>query len=356
MLVGIPSIRDNDRFRGYREDVLGHVEKALFGVEHQLFITPPQSKRGLLGVVNASNLLVDKCIGEGFDYLWLVQGDVEVPPDAFERLHALDADVAQGVVPRHNDREALICGFMDEALKVWYLPRQAVQGQVLSGWVFAGLSCTLIKRHVLEAGIRFKYQPGIGEDILFLYDAQSRGFVAKVHGSVLCGHLPEWPLPGYLTLDVGCGHEPKGRVNVDLFPEATAHRSADQQKCDDQPLDVKNIPNFVRADASHLPFKDGAFRRVYSGHTIEHVEDPEAMIAELLRVSSCEVEITCPHAESPWGSVACKPLHVNALRPEWFKTVLEAVPSIDFEVSCNSYGEGPGDIFVKVRKKRLTYD
>jgi SAM-dependent methyltransferase len=245
---------------------------------------------------------------------------------------------------------------MDEALKVWYLPRQAVQGQVLSGWVFAGLSCTLIKRRVLEAGIRFKYQPGIGEDILFLYDVQSRGFAAKVDGRVACGHLPEWPLPKPLTLDVGCGHEPKGDVNVDLFAEPTAHRSPDQRKCDDKPLEAKAISDFVRADASHLPFKDGAFRRVYSGHTIEHVEDPEAMIDELLRVSSCEVEITCPHAKSPWGSVACKPLHVNALRPEWFKRVLEAVPSIDFQVSCNSYGNGPGDIFVRVRKKRLTCD
>ena len=328
----------------------------MIGVDHEVFVTPPQREKDLPGIVDAQNMLIDKCIREGFDYLWLVQADVEVSPGSFEKLFGLDVDVAQGVVPRHDDQNALICGFVDGTKKVWYLPRNAVAGQILSGWVFAGLSCTLIKRRVLEAGIRFKYQPGLGEDILFLYDVQSRGFVAKVHGDVQCGHLPEWPLPKPLTLDVGCGHEPKGDVNVDLFPEATAHRSADQQKCDDQPLDVKNIPNFVRADAGHLPFKDGAFRRVYSGHTIEHVEDPEAMIDELLRVSSCEVEITCPHAESPWGSVACKPLHVNALRPEWFKTVLEAVPSIDFDVSSNSYGEGPGDIFVKVRKKRLTYD
>jgi len=166
----------------------------MIGVDHEVFVTPPQHEKDLPGIVDAQNLLVEGALKGCFDYLWLVQGDVEVPPDAFERLYALDVDVAQGVVPRHNDREALICGFMDESMTVWYLPRKTVEGQVLSGWVFAGLSCTLIKRRVLEAGIRFKYQPGIGEDILFLYDVQSRGFVAKVHGGIQCGHLPEWPL------------------------------------------------------------------------------------------------------------------------------------------------------------------
>lgn len=68
-----------------------------------------------------------------------MQADVEVPPDAFDKLYSLDVDVVQGVVPRHDDRNALICGFLDEFQRVWYLPRQAIQGMVLSGWVFAGM-------------------------------------------------------------------------------------------------------------------------------------------------------------------------------------------------------------------------
>jgi len=167
----------------------------MIGVDHEVFVTPPQREKDLPGIVDAQNLLVERALGGGFDYLWLVQGDVEVPLGSFEKLFGLDVDVAQGVVPRHDDRNALICGFMDESMKVWYLSRGAIEGQVLSGWVFAGLSCTLIRRRVLESGIRFRYKPGVGEDILFLYDVQSRGFVAKVHGDVQCGHLPEWPLP-----------------------------------------------------------------------------------------------------------------------------------------------------------------
>jgi SAM-dependent methyltransferase len=362
-LVGIPSLADNDRFRGYRDDVIKHIERAFLGVDHEVFVTPPQDRPSWSGVVDAQNMLIDKCIREGFDYLWLIQADVEVPEGSFDKLFDLDVDVAQGVVPRHDDRNGLICGFLDENMKVWYLPRGAVEGQVLSGWVFAGLSCTLIRRRVLESGIRFKYKPGVGEDILFLYDVQTKGFVAKVRGDVLCGHLPEWPLTdtssvtdtssGFNVLDVGCGHEPKGDVNVDLFPEATSHRSLDQRKCEDKALDVKRIPNFLRADACHLPFRDRAFSKVYSGHTIEHVPDPEAMIEEVLRVSEDSVEIVCPHALCPWGSVESKPLHINALTSEWFHSVLGRISGIQYDVKVNRFGEGTGDVFVEIRKRCL---
>ena len=56
------------------------------------------------------------------------------------------------------------------------------------------MSCTLIARRVLEAGVRFRYKPDVGEDILFMFDVQKAGFEARVHGGVLCGHLPELPL------------------------------------------------------------------------------------------------------------------------------------------------------------------
>jgi len=82
------------------------------------------------------------------------------------------------------------------------LPTNAVKGMVLSGWVFAGMSCTLIARRVLVAGVRFRYVRGVGEDILFMFDVQNAGFVAKVHGGVLCGHLPEHPLE---TVTIGLG-------------------------------------------------------------------------------------------------------------------------------------------------------
>ena len=65
--------------------------------------------------------------------------------------------------------------------------------------VWAGIGCALIKRSVFEK-IRFVYDPreynwkvGV-HDQLFLFEAQQLGFKVRLHGDVICGHLPEWPL------------------------------------------------------------------------------------------------------------------------------------------------------------------
>ena len=58
----------------------------------------------------------------------------------------------------------------------------------------AGTSCLLIKRCVFAGRYRFKFDPHVTPDILFMFEVQHMAFVAKVHGDVLCGHLPEYPL------------------------------------------------------------------------------------------------------------------------------------------------------------------
>ncbi len=333
--------------------MLNCVRVALRGVDYSVLLSPPRHAQGLSGVVDAQNSLIESCLAGGFDFLWLVQADVQVPEDAFEKLSSLGVDVALGVVPRHDDPQALIAGFMDEKAKVWYLPRNAVQGQILTGWVFAGLSCTLIKRRVLEAGIRFRYESGVGEDILFMFDVQKAGFEAKVDGRVVCGHLPQWPLgsvsslmsPSYGVLDVGCGHRPHGDVNVDLFPEPTAHRCVDQRVNDDVALHVHEIPNFVKAHGSHLPFRNNAFKSSYSWHLIEHLADSEAFLREIMRVSS-EVEVRCPNGEYLSCIDETKPLHLHNFGLSWFQEKLAAYRDWDFSVKWDYSQSEPWEIVV----------
>ena len=330
------------------------MERALVGVDHEVFVTGPQRSSGIEGVVEAQNELILRTLEGDFSHLWLIQADVEVPEGSFGSLLGFDVDVAFGVVPRHTCKDEFICGFIDEQKKVWYLPRQVVSGQILSGWVFAS-GCILVKRSVLKAGIRFRYVRGIGEDILFAYDVQAAGFVAKVDGRVVCGHLPEWPLPLptclpiFGVLDVGCGHRPKGDVNVDLFPEPTAHRSADQRVNDDVRLNVHKIVNFVVADACHLPFREGSFVKVYSWHLIEHLGNPSGFLEECCRVAAEKIEVRCPNGDRalPYGVAAygeTKPLHVSRMTREWFLEGFKSLPGWDWNVSFDWSQSEPWEI------------
>lgn len=73
-----------------------------------------------------------------------------------------------------------------------------------------------------------------------------------------------------MRLDVGCGNRPTGDVNVDLYPEKNPYRKTENI----QPItETKKIPNFIRSDAFHLPFKDGCFGEVVSNSVLEHVDD-----------------------------------------------------------------------------------
>jgi len=99
---------------------------------------------------------------------------------------------------------------------------------------------------------------------------------------LVCENSSDWCFR--MKLDVGCGHNSQGDVNVDLFVEPTSHRSHDQRSRIDKALNVKSIPNFVRADACHLPFRNGAFDEVISLNVLEHIKNPVKMMREIVRV------------------------------------------------------------------------
>jgi predicted SAM-dependent methyltransferase len=81
-----------------------------------------------------------------------------------------------------------------------------------------------------------------------------------------------------LALDIGCGEEKRG---------------------DAIGLDIRRTDSTdVMADASLLPFKDGAFDNVFSSHLVEHFShrDISKIISEWVRVlkNNGTMEIWCP--------------------------------------------------------------
>jgi len=81
----------------------------------------------------------------------------------------------------------------------------------------------------------------------------------------------------YKSLDVGCGANPRGNVNVDLYPK-------DRRQCITN-YDPKTIQNFIIADCEHLPSRDKIFLKSYAFSVLEHLENPLSGLKELNRDS-----------------------------------------------------------------------
>ena len=84
--------------------------------------------------------------------------------------------------------------------------------------------------------------------------------------------------PNDITLEIGSGHNPKIRSDVlcDKFIDDDTQRGG--KIVADRPV--------VEADGQYLPFADASFDYVICSHVLEHVENPELLISELMRVAS----------------------------------------------------------------------
>jgi SAM-dependent methyltransferase len=86
---------------------------------------------------------------------------------------------------------------------------------------------------------------------------------------------------GDLVLDVGSGDKPHWRADVLLDSYVAAEFGSQRVGGGAAAL---TRPLFV-ADAAAMPFADRAFDYVVCSHVLEHVTDPAAVIAELVRVA-----------------------------------------------------------------------
>lgn len=155
-----------------------------------------------------------------------------------------------------------------------------------------------------------------------------------------------------MKLDAGCGHRFKGDVNVDLFIEATAHRSleADMRTNTDVPL--RNIPNLIKADCGssyfkHLPFQDDIFDESISNHLIEHIDEPFHFLKDLVRVTKPEglIRITTPHKLShnrKWI------MHKHSFNFAWFTKAFHVL-GVELIGSKKNYKCYPHDYLPLVR-------
>jgi len=153
------------------------------------------------------NRLLEGCRLAKYSHLWIVDADIEVPDWGLQALLDLDADVATGVYPFHGDANNMVGGRLGPTNKIMYCTRSHLKGKILGAPrktprgmipepVAAGNGCLLLKRSIPEAGFHFKSERSKGgSDIRFFREVQKSGaFKVRLHGDLICGHLPEWPL------------------------------------------------------------------------------------------------------------------------------------------------------------------
>jgi len=104
---------------------------------------------------------------------------------------------------KNNPEGLILTAGVNHKNCTWFWKLDQMRGKILGEKeeVMAGNGCLLVKKRVFERHfdtvppIRFKAPMGApGSDILFFREVQELGFETRLHGGVVCGHLPSSPL------------------------------------------------------------------------------------------------------------------------------------------------------------------
>lgn len=219
---GIPWLVNGNRFEPLLESCLTHLKAQECPTAEIMppFLTEPYpdgttfTAKEAMGLLNPKlNDIIEAFLKTDATHLWFVDADNEVPPDALRKLLALDADIASGISPPHYSmRKSTVLRWMPapspefEWSRPWFKPYRLrdVYGKILGeGQIVAtGHFCMLCKRQIFERTspdfepLRFVYEAPqrLANEVLFWFTAQELGFECRIDGSVLCGHLPQFPL------------------------------------------------------------------------------------------------------------------------------------------------------------------
>ena len=209
VFIGIPFLGTGVRCESFIPKAISSIETQRTGIRMlSPWVTSPASMRGSQRDLVAAKLndIVDRFLKTDCTHVWLVNADCELPPDALEKLIRLDVDIASGVSPTHSDWNETTAAWEILGGGLRFYRRMDLEDKVVgeNEVVTTGNFCTLIKRRALlqysphheplKYQIMRERQYIYGPELQFFIDAQKMGFSVRIHGGVMCGHLPEWPL------------------------------------------------------------------------------------------------------------------------------------------------------------------
>ena len=169
-------------------------------------------------VADGRNELVDIMFNEGCDYIFFVDSDVILPPNALMGLYGMDWYFSVGTYPRkelktikaqiENDETVPTTLYFHEdrnkeAYHPFYLPFSELEEGKIIPVDCCGLGCALIRSDLFEKIDKpyffFAHEGDPsdpenkgychGEDMYFCRKVIQAGIQIWAHGSVLCGHI-----------------------------------------------------------------------------------------------------------------------------------------------------------------------
>jgi hypothetical protein len=130
-------------------------------------------------------------MNEDYDYLLTVEDDIIPPPNALEKMIAVDSDIVYGVycfrrgLPLINITKP---GDLGESYSLQHNRQEWIDsyGQIIPCGGL-GFGCTLIKRDVFDV-VSFHSESGTDTDSQLAHDARRLGLSQMCDTTVLCGH------------------------------------------------------------------------------------------------------------------------------------------------------------------------
>lgn len=162
-------------------------------------------------MVRDMNMARDIVLGQGYDYMLILEMDMVPHPDIIEKLLAYNKDIMSAfywldlIEMEHDGR----VGWWTP-INYYIFKRTAKTGEPIQNIMFqpnpkdfyypsgireyahAGFGCTLISRKVLEK-VKFRYDPQhvAQVDAYFCMDSIKHGFIPTMDTGLICGHLHE---------------------------------------------------------------------------------------------------------------------------------------------------------------------
>lgn len=142
-------------------------------------------------IITSRNVLRQKALDEGYDYLFSLEQDVIPPKDVLKKLTSQNKKIISAVYfnPKQGKHIPLLA--IDRGLdKLSYIPEEIViNSNKIIKVDYCGLGAVLIHRTVLEK-IKFRKneKPGF-DDWWFCKDAKKEGFEIYADLSMKCKHL-----------------------------------------------------------------------------------------------------------------------------------------------------------------------